>query len=107
MNNHDIISERLKQERLRLGLKQTDVIKAIDVAIATFSNYENGKRSPDADFLLKLGALGYDIGYVVTGKRLENGMAVLLPDEQEWLDVYRALGADDRDRLIKMAKSLI
>ena len=107
MNNHDIISERLKQERLRLGLKQTDVIKAIDVAIATFSNYETGKRSPDVDFLLKLGALGYDIGYVVTGERLENGMAVLLPDEQEWLNVYRALESDDRDRLIKMAKSLI
>lgn len=47
MLNNEIISERLRSERLRLGLKQTDVLKAIDVAIATLSNYETGKRSPD------------------------------------------------------------
>ena len=44
MLNNEIISERLRSERLRLGLKQTDVLKSIDVAIATLSNYETGKR---------------------------------------------------------------
>lgn len=107
MLNQNIISERLRSERLRLGLKQTDIIKAIDVAIATFSNYETGKRSPDLDFLLKLGELGYDVGYIVTGERVENGSVVLPQDESEWLEIYRRLGADDRERLIKMAKSLL
>lgn len=107
MLNQNIISERLRSERLRLGLKQTDIIKAIDVAIATFSNYETGKRSPDLDFLLKLGDLGYDVGYIVTGERVENGSVTLPQDESEWLEIYRGLGADDRERLIKMAKSLL
>lgn len=107
MFNNDIISERLRSERLRLRLKQTDVLKAIDVAIATLSNYETGKRSPDLDFLLKLGELGYDVGYVVTGQRVEGGSVVLPADESEWLEIYRGLGVDDRERLIKMAKSLL
>lgn len=109
MNNENlkIISERLRSERLRLDLKQTDILREIDVAISTFSNYETGKRSPDLDFLLKLGELGYDVGYVVTGERVEGGSVVLPPDEVEWLDIYRQLGADDRERLIKMSKSLL
>lgn len=109
MNNENlkIVSERLKSERIRLGLKQTDVLKQIDVAISTFSNYENGIRSPDLEFLLKLGGLGYDVGYVVTGQRVEGGAVVLPPDENEWLEIYRGLGVDDRERLMKMAKSLL
>lgn len=109
MNNENlkIISERLRSERLRLDLKQTDILREIDVAISTFSNYETGKRSPDLEFLLKLGELGYDVGYIVTGERVENGSVVLPQDEQEWLETYRKLKADDRERLIKMAKSLL
>ena len=107
MLNNEIISERLRSERLRLGLKQTDVLKSIDVAIATLSNYETGKRSPDLEFLLKLGGLGYDVGYVVTGQRVECRAVVLPPDENEWLEIYRGLGVDDRERLMKMAKSLL
>lgn len=109
MNNEylKIISERLRGERLRLDLKQTDILKQLDVAISTFSSYETGKRSPDIEFLLRLGELGYDVGYVVTGERVEGGSVVLPPDESEWLEIYRELGADDRERLIKMAKSLL
>lgn len=107
MINYNIISERLKSERIRLGLKQTDVLKAIDVAIATLSNYETGKRSPDLDFLLKLGDIGYDLVYVVTGQRLNHESLTLSQDEQEWLDIYRKLGSDDKVRLIKMSKSLL
>lgn len=32
-------------------------------------NYETGKRSPDADYLLAASEAGIDVGYVVTGKR--------------------------------------
>lgn len=109
MNNEyvKIISERLREERLRLDLKQTDILRQIDVAISTFSNYETGKRSPDLEFIMKLGALGYDVAYIVTGERHENGAVVLPPDEQEWLNLYRKMASDDRERLIKMAKSLL
>ena len=106
MNNDYLktISERLKAERLRLNLKQTDILKHVDVAISTFSSYENGKRSPDIGFLLNLGELGYDVGYVVLGER---ELSDLSTDELAWLDVFRGLKSDDRERLMKMAKSLL
>ena len=107
MLNNEIISERLRSERLRLGLKQTDVLKAIDVAIATLSNYETGKRSPDVEFLLKLAELGYDAGYILTGKRLDEASSDLTESEQIWLEIYRKLAKDDSERLMKMAKSLL
>ena len=109
MNNENlkIVSERLKSERIRLGLKQTDVLKQIDVAISTFSNYENGIRSPDIEFLLKLAELGYDAGYILTGKRLDEATSDLTESEQIWLEIYRKLPKDDSERLMKMAKSLL
>ena len=59
----------LTEERNRLNLKAKDVAEFVGVAIPTQSNYENGKRSPDAEYLAKLTELGFDINYVLTGKR--------------------------------------
>ena len=59
----------LTEERNRLNLKAKDVAEFVGVAIPTQSNYENGKRSPDAEYLAKLADLGFDINYVLTGKR--------------------------------------
>ncbi|HJF26769.1 MAG TPA: helix-turn-helix domain-containing protein [Acinetobacter lwoffii] len=59
----------LTEERNRLNLKAKDVAEFVGVAIPTQSNYENGKRSPDATYLARLTELGFDINYVLTGKR--------------------------------------
>ena len=59
----------LTEERNRLNLKAKDVAEFVGVAIPTQSNYENGKRSPDAAYLARLTELGFDINYVLTGKR--------------------------------------
>ena len=59
----------LTEELNRLNLKAKDVAEFVGVAIPTQSNYENGKRSPDAEYLAKLTELGFDINYVLTGKR--------------------------------------
>lgn len=64
MNNIFLI-----EERNRLNLKAKDVAEFVGVAIPTQSNYENGKRSPDAAYLAKLTNLGFDINYVLTGER--------------------------------------
>lgn len=59
----------LVEERSRLGLKAKEVAEYVGVAIPTQSNYEQGKRSPDTQYLAKLAELGFDINYVITGKR--------------------------------------
>lgn len=57
------------EERNRLGLKAKEVADFAGVAIPTQSNYEQGKRYPDAAYLMKLADLGFDINYVLTGRR--------------------------------------
>lgn len=62
-------SDRLKEERKRLGLSQADMAAAGGVGLNSQSNYENGHRSPDAVYLERIASLGVDIGYLVLGSR--------------------------------------
>lgn len=106
-NNFTAMGTRLKLERERLGLKQTDLINLVDVSIPALSTYENGKRFPNLELLAALHAIGYDIHYVITGEYANTGIADFSKEETEWLEIYRQLDNDDRERLIKMAKSLL
>ncbi|TMP27183.1 XRE family transcriptional regulator [Pseudoalteromonas rubra] len=58
----------LKGERERLNLTQQEVADKINVGKATYIRWESGKAIP-SDKLAELAGLGFDIGYVVTGKR--------------------------------------
>lgn len=61
------LSERLKEERNRLGLNQTDFGSLAGVGKTTQINYESGSRTPSADYLAAIFKHGVDIQYVVTG----------------------------------------
>jgi transcriptional regulator with XRE-family HTH domain len=76
----------LIEERNRLNLKAKDVAEFVGVAIPTQSNYEQGKRSPDAVYLAKLTDLGFDINYVLTGKR---DQLILTTREKMLLELFR------------------
>ncbi|WND06648.1 helix-turn-helix domain-containing protein [Acinetobacter soli] len=76
----------LTEERNRLNLKAKDVAEFVGVAIPTQSNYEQGKRSPDAVYLKKLADYGFDINYVLTGKRDQQ---ILTTREKMLLELFR------------------
>jgi len=61
--NHGF-GQRLKEERQRLGLKQTELAQKVDVSEKTISNYETGHFNTP---LVEMAQLGIDIGYLVTG----------------------------------------
>ncbi len=69
------IGARLRQERERIGLSQTEFAAIADragVAGATRQSqslYEKGKRMPDAGYLAVVAAAGIDVSYVLTGQR--------------------------------------
>ena len=65
----------LAEERIRLGFKAKEVADFAGIAIPTQSNYEKGKRSPDTRYLYEISKLGFDIHYVVTGKRSVDGVS--------------------------------
>jgi len=62
-------SERLKEERLKLDLNQTDFGDLGGVTKKTQMLYEAGERSPDARYLQLVAAAGVDVQYVLTGIR--------------------------------------
>lgn len=64
-----MFSERLKEERERLGLSQTDFGEKCGVKKLAQINYEKGERKPDSDYLQKAHELGVDIGYLFSGHR--------------------------------------
>lgn len=60
---------RLKEERKKLDKNQADFGELCGVTKLTQSNYENGKRKPDIEYLSRAGEAGCDIQYIITGKR--------------------------------------
>lgn len=61
--------ERLKEERLRMGLSQDRFSDLGGLTKNTLRRYETGERSPDANFLQVLIGHGLDIKYLFTGMR--------------------------------------
>lgn len=92
------IGERLKEERLRLGLSQTAAGALADVTKMSQINYEKGERMPDAAYLEAFAAAGADVLYILTGQRAQLMAAEppaaycaqpLAPDEAALLENYR------------------
>lgn len=49
-----VFSKRLKELRLKKGLTQTELGEKVGVKQNTFTNWENGKREPNFENLIKL-----------------------------------------------------
>ena len=65
------IGKRLKEERLRLGIKATDFESYGGWPASTVYGWEAGKASPKSEFYATTQQLGLDIGYIITGHRSE------------------------------------
>ena len=63
------IGERLREERQRLGLNQPDFGARGGIKKVAQIHYEQGERSPDAEYLAGVAAAGADVLYIVTGER--------------------------------------
>lgn len=63
------MSARLREERERLGLSQSDFGAQAGVGRKAQSNYESGERAPDAKYLAAMAERGVDVLYVLTGLR--------------------------------------
>lgn len=63
------LGDRLHELRNKLNLRQEDVAKKIGVGRTTYAMYEQGKREPDYETLLKLADL-YEVSvdYLLTGQ---------------------------------------
>ncbi|WP_366520965.1 helix-turn-helix transcriptional regulator [uncultured Desulfovibrio sp.] len=86
----ETFSARLKEERKRLGLKGIEVAQLVGISRETQSLYENGKRTPDVEYLAKLHSAGFDALYLLTGSHIVvTGPPPLKKDETTLLENYR------------------
>lgn len=100
---------RLREERERLGLSQTEAAEMAanaGVAGATRQSqalYEKGKRMPDAAYLSVIQAAGYDVLYILTGQRqgsvVPSPAPALTREEECFLDNWRNCPQDAKQRI--------
>lgn len=63
----------LKEIRKKKGYSQLKVAFALSISREALSYYENGKRSPDTDMLVKMSEyFDVSIHYLITGKEFQS-----------------------------------
>jgi transcriptional regulator with XRE-family HTH domain len=67
------IGERLRAERTRLGLNQSDFAQVGGVSLNTQSRYES-KDLPALEYLLRIAEAGADWYWIVSGQRVVNAL---------------------------------
>lgn len=98
--------ERLRSERLRIGMQQLELADACAVARKTLSVWEKGEQTPNAAVLSRMAAAGVDVLYVVTGKRAGESETTLAPAERTLLQAWRDSNDKGRAALAAMAEVL-
>lgn len=108
------IGKRLREERKRLDLNQTEFSAFAQLNRRTQANYEKGTRYPDAAYLAAIAVEGADVQYIITGIRstVESGVSEH-PEtysasemEQQLLTLYRGMTQAQRRQLLEIARVL-
>jgi len=61
--------DRLREERNRLSLSQTELGRIGGVQARAQRYYESGERHPDSNYLSAIAAAGVDVLYILTGRK--------------------------------------
>lgn len=62
------IGDRLKRIRGESGLSQREFSSRVGISFSTWQTIENGKNVPSGETLLKIAGLGFDPGWILTGR---------------------------------------
>lgn len=99
------IGNRLKEERERLGLNQTELGDIGKASRKTQFSYESDASSPSADYLERLYKAGVDVGYVITGVRGGEVLPAYTKDEVAILRLWREASPDARAVAVRVLRS--
>lgn len=96
--------EAIKQLRKEKNLSQQEIANYLQITRQAYSNYENGKREPDYETLLKLSEF-----FAVTVDHLTRGEPTdaLTPSEQQLLDLFRQLNGEGQNEAVKLVGMLV
>lgn len=100
------VGERLREERDRLGMNQTDFGIAAGVSRGTQKAYELESSSPDLRYLASLQSMTVDVHYVLTGSRHLIDPGSLDEEESQVLEGFRSLPEHDRSAVKRLIGAL-
>ncbi|CDL83865.1 helix-turn-helix domain-containing protein [Xenorhabdus szentirmaii] len=90
------IGFRLKEERTRLGLNQTDFANLAGYSRGAQACYERDEKVPGGAYLQKLAEHGCDVLYILTGNRTPQTQVTISNEEQTLIEYYRAMSEESR-----------
>jgi transcriptional regulator with XRE-family HTH domain len=102
----DRVGERLREERERLGLNQTDFGVLLGVSRGTQKNYELGASSLDLRYVTALEEKGVDAAYVLTGRRSTPLGQLFSPSEELLIKQFRTISDDDQKAIRRFLEAM-
>ena len=101
--NNDQRGERLRQERLRLGLSQKDFAALFGKKTMAAFRYEKGERVMGQDDLEALNEAGVDVYYLITGEHIQPDL--LSDDAKELLKLWDSVEPSQKDTLMTLVRN--
>jgi len=102
----DQVGERLREERERLGLNQTEFGVLLGVSRGTQKNYELGANSLDLRYVSALEKCGVDAAFVLTGRRSTPLTQLLSPEEERLIKQYRSITPFDQEAIRRFLQAM-
>ena len=95
----------IKNLRKEKSLSQQAIANYLQITRQAYSNYENGKREPDYETLLKLSEFfDVSVDYLTRG---EPPASPLTTPEQQLLDLFRQLNTEGQREAVKLVGMLV
>lgn len=100
-----VIPKRLKAAREEKDLSQEDVAKKLKITSSGYGFYEQGKRVPNINHLMRLvELLDKPITYFLEEESTNGNLA---PSEVELLEVYRGLSYTGKEYVLRIAQDFL
>lgn len=97
------VGDRLREERVRIGLSQEDAALLCGLTRAMWGRYERSISLPNAAVLVSLIGHGFDVNFILGGSRTLSA-STMAEDEEALLDAYRATDDEGRAAISRAAQ---
>lgn len=104
VNLNSLIGDRIKEERQRLGLKQTEIAEKAGISREMWGKYERGIAIPGGEVLFSFAAAGADIQYLMTGLRPHT--PDLSPRTAALVDNFENMADEDKRAIERLAAAV-
>lgn len=103
MTSLEEIGSRLRLERIRIGLNQEELADKTAVHVNSVRKWEQGKNACNVTYLLILKDFGFDLGFVLNGRR---GDGSLNPSAEMMIDMMSRISERERSAVMNLLATL-